>query len=42
MLQLTRVVYEDVGDRVGGVPSESSDGAAYIKQCVELERGVRG
>ena len=32
MLQLARMVYEDIGGSVDRAPSESDDGAAYVKQ----------
>lgn len=41
MLQLARMVYDEVGRKLGyAAPSESGDGAAYIKQ--QMERGSRG
>ena len=40
MQQLARMVYEDIGDRVGSAPREADDGAAYVKQ--RMMRGPRG
>lgn len=43
MLQLARMVYEDIGGRVGGQPNESGDNAdAYIKQRMENGHGGKG
>ena len=41
MLQLARMVYEDVGGGVGYRPAESSDSAAYIKQRMESCPGLK-
>ena len=35
MLQLARMVYEDIGGSVGDPPSASGDGAAYVQRYVE-------
>ncbi|CAM9765044.1 unnamed protein product [Ectocarpus sp. 12 AP-2014] len=43
MLQLARMVHEDIGGRVGGQPKESGDNAdAYIKQRMENGPGGKG
>ncbi|CAN0472861.1 unnamed protein product, partial [Scytosiphon promiscuus] len=34
MMQLARMVYEDIGGSVGCAPATSDDGAAYIKQSM--------
>lgn len=39
MLQLARMVYEDIGNSLGREPGESDDGAAYIKQRLTFGRG---
>ena len=42
MLQLARMVYEDVGGSVGSAPRESDDGAAYVKQRMTRGQADRG
>ena len=41
MLQLARMVYEDILESVGRRPAESIDGAAYIKQRLEAGQGLK-
>eukprot|EP00903_Cladosiphon_okamuranus_P018858 g17346.t1 len=42
MMQLARMVYEDIGRSVGSAPSESGDSVDYIKQHMEMGHGGKG
>eukprot|EP00752_Nemacystus_decipiens_P012273 g10879.t1 len=42
MLQLARMVYEDILESVGRRPAESNDGTAYIKQRICAGHGGKG
>lgn len=42
MLQLARMFYEDIEGKVGGIPDDFGDGAAYIKSRMDKGHGGKG